>query len=167
MGLLTIINIVTPIKKHYETLKDDAHWLVILVIYFLLPIGISAILLFVCKIQLSLSFLNTLIAVFSIFIGFSINALILLLGRKREENQLKNKLLVHTTYNTIYELIIGLIILIYWLFFTLFYDKMSEVVLLVLSFGLLLLLLHFILTLLMIARRIYFAFYIKTKEWEI
>jgi len=164
MNFLNIINIIKPIKKHYSSLRKDASCEIIIGIFFILPIGVAALLVFLAKLTFTIAYINTLIAVFAVFVGFSIDALIMLLDRE-SDTKIRRVLIIHTSYNVIYNLIIGIIILVSCLLISLFYENITGILLTIISFIFHSLLGHFLITLLMIARRLYYTVFIKSKEW--
>ncbi|MHA1400845.1 MAG: hypothetical protein ACTSQE_10910 [Candidatus Heimdallarchaeaceae archaeon] len=167
MGFLKIIGIYKPIKRHFQTLREDANWFTLILVFFVIPIVLAALLVFVGNVLITGSYVNILIAVFAIFIGFFIDSLILLLGAKKHENDSdRNRLVIHTAYNTIYALIFGIIILLFCLLIMLFFNIISDSWLILLSFIFLSLVSHFIVTLVMIARRLYYAVFLKSTDWN-
>ncbi|MHA1205387.1 MAG: hypothetical protein ACTSRR_09325 [Candidatus Heimdallarchaeaceae archaeon] len=167
MVLLRIISIYRPIKSHFETLRDDANWIIVIIVFFIIPMAFSSLLVFIGDILITELYVNVLIAAFAIFIGFFIDSLILLLGMEKHENDTdRNRLVIHTSYNTVYALILGIFILLFCLVLTLFFNIISDSWLIALSFIFHSFVGHFIVTLFMIARRLYYAVFLKSSDWD-
>src|SRR3989344_6143806 len=147
----TILNIFPILEKHFETLKEDAKLFTIVTIFFIFPTIISFILVY-CNILFYKTLLDSLIAVFAIFVGFMINILVMLINVTKEEVDIKNRLIKHLTYNVLYELILGIFILILVIVISLIplFIKYNSILLYLLSFILYFLLFNFLLTLFMI-----------------
>jgi len=159
----TIINIFPIFKKHFESLKEDANIISILLLFILIPLLGSAIFIFF-NFFITSSIINSLIATFSILVGFCINVLILLLGLKKRKIEIENKLVEHLSYNVLYELIIGLLILFISFVFLIILPKIHYHLLLLMSGVLYFLVFNFLFTLVMISKRIYALLYMKLKD---
>jgi len=164
MSILDIINIIKPLKRHYKSLRKDTSWTIIVIVFFILPVGGAALLVFLAKLTITTVYINTLIAVFAVFVGFSIDALIMLLDRDSDKKD-RRELIIHTSYNVIYNLIIGILMLIGCLLISLLFESIKEISLTIISFIFHSILGHFLITLLMISRRLYYTVFIKSKEW--
>ena len=165
MGFFDIIGIFKPIKRHFKTLKEDCSFLILLTLFVFIPIGISALLTFLWDIVISDTYINYLIATFAIFIGFFISTLILLLDRKKDTDDTENKLIIHTSYNSVYAIILGIFLLLFALLISFIFDVLKQLSLELITFFFNSLLVHYIITLLMISRRLYYTVFIKSKEW--
>jgi len=156
---MQIINITPIFREHYETLKDDTGLGWILILFLVFPIVISSLLIFF-GVKITTESTNAVIAAFAIFIGFSINVLILLIGSLSEDDDgskihLRNELIKHLYRNTSFVILLGIIILSLALVSSFILPYVSTNLIYLLSFLLYLLLSIFILTLLMITKRLY------------
>jgi len=157
---MQIINISPIFKEHFETLKDDTSLFWILILFFIIPLIISAILV-LFGVKITPASVNAVIASFSIFIGFSINVLIFLIGGLPEDDKdgsmlhLRKKLIEHLYKNTSFVIVLGIIILSLALISNFIIPYINNISILLLSFFLYFLLIIFILTLLMITKRLY------------
>ena len=158
--MLNIIDIFPILKEHFRTLKEDTSLFGAIFIFVILPLLLSiALLLF--DITLSKEILNTLITSFAIFVGFTINVLVILLKNREEKIRIRNKLIEHLTYNSLYELVLGLIILFLAIITLALIPKIIVSLLIILSLILYFLVFNFIFTMLMISKRFFVIFYCK------
>jgi len=167
VGFFSIINIFPALKKHYIILKENTALPILLVIFLLIPIGFAFLVTYLIDLSLTPDYLNLWIAALSILIGFLINALILLLSSDKKNRKRYNKLIIQTSYNAAYEIVIGIFILIYALFLVLLYENMTYLALKITSFVFHFILFHYLITLLMVIRRLYYIIVVKSKEWDI
>lgn len=155
--MFEIINICPIIKKHFRSLTEDTKICFLIIIFGILPILVSYIAVFF-NLLIGNELISTLVASFSIFVGFTINVLVLLLQKERHKDDTTNKLIKHLAYNSLYELLLGLIILIITLIVSLLEDYITNDIRCVLSFILYILIINFFFTLLIIAKRIFAVF---------
>ena len=92
--------------------------------------------------------------------------MILLLGAKKKETEIENKLVEHLSYNVLYELVIGLFILFLGFIFLIILSKTKITTLPFYFFSVIVyfLVFNFLVTLLMISKRIYALLFIKLKS---
>lgn len=164
-NMFEIINVWPIIKNHFSTLKEDTKVSFIIAIFVIFPIIISSIAVYFNILVEDYS-LNALIASFSIFVGFTINVLVLLLKNEDYKDDIKNKLIKHLSYNTLYELLLGLLILAIVLLVSLIDAYLSIELRIILSLILYILIINFFLTILLIAKRIFVISQIKIKNHE-
>jgi len=158
--MLTLINILPILKKHFESLKKDAHTANIIVLFFVIPLIISYGFLHY-NLLISKGIVSSLISALSILIGFIMNVLILLIRTEKEEKHIRNELIEHVCYNALYELITGLLILMLCILTAIIYPKANYTTLWWLSFVIYFLTFNFLFTLFMVAKRLYVIFYLK------
>lgn len=163
--MFQIINIMPIIKAHFKTLKEDTHNINIYILFLFMPALFSFILIY-CEFVLSKTILGQLIVIFSIFIGFIINVLVLLINIPKEKIRIRNKLIEHLSYNSLYALILGLLILfISFLVFIMIQSLINyDIIISIISFVLYFLIFNFILTLLMISKRFFTIYNFKIKD---
>lgn len=111
MGLFSILPIV---QEHYRSLVSDSSRLRTATIFGFIP-GITGIVLSLSGILLTPEFTRIVISMLAILVGFSINALVLLM---RDHEAIKDgtreaELMENTRNHTMYALIFGLTILTY------------------------------------------------------
>lgn len=109
------------------------------------------------------SIINSIIAAFAIFVGFLINIVILLIPHRCKENDvIEEKLVKHLHYNTMYSLLVSIIIISYALLSLLIYDivtqNLSKIWHIIGSGILYFFIVHFLISLLLIVRRVYALF---------
>lgn len=128
--MFTLINIKEIINKHYESLKQDSKCRFIILIFFLMPIGISGMLL-ICDKPLSENSVDSLITAFAIFTALLLNVIFIIydlidkIGVKESSDVIKSKvvlkrkikLIEHLSYNSVYSLLISLVILMILMLF--------------------------------------------------
>lgn len=161
--MLNVINILPILREHFKSLKEDTTLIGVVFIFAIFPILLSVGLLLL-DITLTKEILNTLITSFAIFVGFTINVLVILLKNKEEKIRIRKKLIEHLTYNSLYELVLGLVILFVALILLAIIPRISNDFLIVLSLILYSLVFNFILTLLMISKRFFVIFYCKITD---
>jgi len=161
--MLNIINVSPIIGNHFRTLREDTSVLSLILLFLLFP-GLLSGLAVYFNVTIVDLVISPLIASFSIFIGFTINVLILLLKMEKEKERVKNKLLKHLSYNALYELILGLFVLIMSLIIALLHSHIYNEINIILNFILFFMMINFFFTLLIIAKRIFVIFQIKIKE---
>lgn len=111
MGLFSI----TPIiREHFSSLVRDSSRRRTIVIFGIFP-GLVGLLLSLGGVLLNKSFTQVVISILAILVGFSINALVLLMRNDREveEGSKEEELMENTRNHTMYALILGLTILSY------------------------------------------------------
>lgn len=129
----------------------------IILLFLVLPVSVSFFLVFWWNIFLSQAILSSLTTVMSVFIGFSVNVIVIMLRINiEEETWLRKKLFEHLYYNTLYELVLGISILSLTLFLELVFPIRLAVMLIGFSLLLYFLVVNFLLMLLQIARRLYY-----------
>lgn len=163
--MLNVINILPILKEHFRTLKEDTSLVGIIFIFIAFPLLLATGLLLL-EIALTKEILNTLITSFTIFVGFTINVLVIfLLKNKDEKIRIRKKLVEHLIYNSLYELVLGLVILFLAVIILALIPKIT-IGFLVLSLILYSLVFNFIFTLLMISKRFFVIFYCKLTDME-
>lgn len=148
------------IKKHFETLKEDANWFWRIGLFLGVPLIASGILVYSHKF-LSLNSSNALITAFSIFSGLLLNVILIIFAIvdrtiiPDNQGSKKAKLLHHLYANSIYALLISVIILLV-LIITVVLDNWTNCFFILISSGIVYFgVTHFIMTLFMIFRRLY------------
>jgi len=161
--MLSVINIWPIFKRHFETLKEDVTTKGIILFFIIIPFLISLLLTYFGFLITS-NILNSLIATFSILTGFNINILVLLIGTKKMKTDIENKLIKHLSCNILYELIVGLLILTISVVLSIILQKITNIVLYFSTLAIYFMVFNFLLTLLMISKRIYALLYMKLKD---
>lgn len=161
--MLSVINIWPIFKRHFETLREDTTTMGIILFFIIIPFLISLLLTYFGFLITS-NILNSLIATFSILTGFNINILVLLIGTKKMKTDIENKLIKHLSYNILYELIVGLLILTISVVLSIILQKITSIVLYFSTLAIYFMVFNFLLTLLMISKRIYALLYMKLKD---
>jgi len=161
--MVSVINIWPVFKKHFETLKEDTSVEIIISLFIVFPL-LGSILLVYFRFFITSDILGSLIAAFSILVGFTINILVVLFGTKRTEIDIRNKLIEHLSYNVLYELVIGLMILSLTIISSVTLSRMSIEILYLLSAAIYFMMFNFLLTLLMISKRIYTLLFMKLRK---
>ena len=153
---MNIINIFPIFKEHFRTLKEDASLWVIIVLFLIFP-GFVSFLLVYGGVFVDSDSMNYMVTVFSIFVGFTINVVVLLSREvySKQKQDLIRKLINHTYSNSLYELLLGLIILTILIFLNFCFKKISINLIMIFSFILYFLVINFLMTLFLIARRLY------------
>ncbi len=124
--MFTLININSIIHKHYKTLNEDSKWLVVILIFLLIPLVISGVPIHFNKMLTSNS-INSLITAYSIFTALLLNVIFIIYDivkdnpRKKlhsddisgniKNNNIKS-LIEHLYANSLYALLISIIILV-------------------------------------------------------
>ena len=75
--MFTLININSIIHKHYKTLNEDSKWLVVILIFLLIPLVISVVPIYFNKMLTSNS-INSLITAYSIFTALLLNVIFII-----------------------------------------------------------------------------------------
>ena len=153
---MNVINILPIFKEHFKTLREDASLWIIIVLFLVFP-GLISFLLVWGSVYIDSDSMSYMVTVFSIFVGFTINVVILLSREiyRKQKQDLIRKLINHTYSNVLYELILGLIILIILIFVNLCFKDISNNLIMIFSFILYFLIINFLMTLFLIARRLY------------
>ncbi|AHG00840.1 hypothetical protein HALLA_09700 [Halostagnicola larsenii XH-48] len=114
MGLFSILPIV---REHYKSLVSDSSKKRAVIIFGVIPTAISIILI-LSGMNLTRDLAEVLIPAIAILIGFSINAMLLLIGRVSDEpTEREEKLVKNTRNHTMYAVILGLATLVIVLVF--------------------------------------------------
>ena len=178
---MDLINLNFVFEKHYEALKENSETREIIINFMLLPAFFSAIL--VCfGFNISNGFRSALITSIAIFVGFLINVLILInttKDRKNENNNQNNQVAVKREeviqelfIHTLYSIIIGLILLTilivieggqnvfnnFCIYAHNVHPFICQLITFFASWIVFFLFFHFLLTLLLIIKRVYVAF---------
>lgn len=80
------------------------------------------------------------------------------------KTDIENKLIKHLSYNILYELIVGLLILTISVVLSIILQKITSIVLYFSTLAIYFMVFNFLLTLLMISKRIYALLYMKLKD---
>jgi hypothetical protein len=155
-----LINVGDIIRRHFRTLREDAV-ISYLVFYFLIiPLIFATICVWFQKFVTE-NIANSLLTAFSIFIGLLLNIILVIFaivdnsGRGGRLSTLKIKLLEHLYSNSIYTLLLSTIIVVFLIVMLILNDWYSFPLITILSFIVYFGLFHFIMTLLMIFKRLY------------
>lgn len=153
MGFADLVNPKPIFSNHIKSLKENANWLIIFIWFILFP-SIGSIVL-TCLQSLSKNIINNIITIMSIFIGFLVNILVLLVTTEKERVGLIKELSEYLYSDISYELVLGLIILVLGLIFRIVLPHIQVLLTQLLTFLVYFLFLNFILTLFQIIRRLY------------
>lgn len=145
------------IRTHFNVLKKELHLGPLLFLFFFVPLIISIILVYF-NFLISDYLINVIITTFAILVGFIINVLVILLDYKKGEIRIQNQLVESLSYNCLYELILGIGILTAALVLSILNKGCAPVFLTVLSFIVYFLIANFLITLLMISKRLFTLF---------
>lgn len=157
--MFTLIDVSFIIKEHYRTLQRDAKLLSIIVIFIVIPIVVVYTFSKVDKL-LTQSSVNALIMAFAIFTGLLLNVIFILFDIvdkvDRNTTQANNRrlLLEHLYANTLYALLISAIILTFLIITAITEIWQNYTILLILSSVVYFGVAHFMMTLLMIFKRL-------------
>lgn len=157
--MFTLIDVSFIIKEHYKTLQRDAKLLSIIVIFIVIPIVVVYTFSKVDKL-LTQSSVNALIMAFAIFTGLLLNVIFILFDIvdkvDRNTTQANNRrlLLEHLYANTLYALLISAIILTFLIITAITEIWQNYTILLILSSVVYFGVAHFMMTLLMIFKRL-------------
>ena len=145
------------IRKHFDTLYEDANIIYRFVYFLIIPLVIAGVLLFYQK-YLNSSSVNALITAFSIFTGLLLNIILIIfaiVGRIPQLDSKKERLLKHLYANSMYALLISTFLLIILIMTIILEEWMFYLLILITSFFVYFGIVHFFMTLLMILRRLF------------
>lgn len=109
MGLFSIFPIIC---EHYRSLVSDSSKIRTIFIFGIIPLTVSSLLI-LRGVNITNSLAEVLIPAVSVLIGFSINAMLLLIGRVSDgTTEREQKLIENTRNHTMYAVIIGLATLV-------------------------------------------------------
>ncbi len=151
------IDITPIIKGHLQVVKDNSKPWIGITLFFIIPVALSASLVWF-EIEPCRAFLESTLIVFSILIGFTINVIILLFNRDYEGKV--KKLVMEVFQTTLYLVALGTIILTLLLAVSLSIKSETDVHLILggmwyVPFIIYLLIIHYLLTLLLLIKRLY------------
>lgn len=161
--MIPLIDVGLVVKEHYRTLSEDANWLVIGLLFFIVPAVFVVVFLW-AGFRLTATPVNALITAFSIFAGLLFNVVFILfhiLGKIRADNveeRRQKKLLQHLYANTLYALLLSALVLAILVILILGQDIFKEPVTRATETLTFFLLIHFGVTFLMIFNRLYVLF---------
>lgn len=168
--MFALINVSCVIKKHFDTLKEDAKFRFIFIIFVLIPIVLSSILVWKNKL-LTENTVNTLITAFSIFAGLLLNVIFILydiigkLGKDASYSEKKKSLIEHLYANSLYALLISTLVLIILILVTITEIwKGSDSMLLIFSLVVYFSVGHFLMTLIMIIKRLFILLFTQIED---
>lgn len=173
--MFVLIDIRAIIKKHYETLRNDAPMKFILFLFLLLPLSVAILLIYYDKL-LTFAAVSNLTTAYTLFTGFLLSIIFLLFDAESKldhdvPNYAEKKLLLNHLYaNALYALFISIVTFVALIAVTiaglgvditgpLAQSPSLDYPLIVVSFVVYFLIFHFIITLLMILKRLYFIIY--------
>lgn len=184
--MFVLIDIRAIINKHYETLKSDAPERFILILFLVLPLVIAILLTYYNKL-LTNNAVSNLTTAYTLFTGFLLSIIFLLFDAESKlphdaSNYAEKKLLLNHLYaNTLYALLVSIITFVILIAITIMgvgadinnvgnspinignvspmENFLSNYPLIIFSFAVYFLVAHFIITLLMILKRLYFIIY--------
>jgi len=185
--MFVLIDIRAIIKKHYETLRSDAPIRFILLLFLFLPLLVAASLIYYDKL-LNCTAVGNLTTAYTLFTGFLLSIIFLLFDAENKlehdaSNYDEKKLLLNHLYaNTLYALFISIVTFVMLIAMTITglgmdinngvnlslyiengmppQNTLPDYPLMVVSFIVYFLISHFIMTLLMILKRLYFIIYV-------
>lgn len=159
--MIPLINIDDIIRKHFETLREDANLFYRLLYFVFIPLFVAGLFIYLNK-CLNENSANSLITAFSIFTGLLLNIILIIFAIVNNANMsnskfssLKLKLLGHLYANSIYALLLSTILLIILIIMVIFGDWNWMLWVKTLSFIIYFGISHFVITLLMIFKRLY------------
>lgn len=152
---MDIIDIRPILSSHKNSLKQNSTTIVQFIIFLLIPAVISGALIYK-NILLDSGALSALISTFAIFVGFTVNVMILLITNLgKQETYISENLVKDLRYNTAFELLLGTIILAASLFGNFIIDSIGSLGTKILSITIYFLVTNYLLTLMIITRRLY------------
>lgn len=156
MGIFSIRSV---IRVHIDELIEDSSATYSFIVFLLLPVIISLILVII-GIHVTQQFLAVLISALAVLIGFTINAVVLLMRYRADDtNEDLRKLVRQTRVHAHYLMVLGFFILsyiiVYYLIFTAGFTVGIPLIAESISFLTYFLMAHFLLTLLLIPARLY------------
>lgn len=155
IGLFSIFPI---IREHFKSLIDDSTKLGIIILFLIIPVLVASVAIHF-KAFLDRSFIQTALSVLAVLVGFTINALVLLMGTSEESYSTKQEeVLDKTRDHTVYSLVIGLVLIGLASLFLVFYNQISSAgigIIVVSTLILYTISTHYITTLFLIPARIY------------
>jgi len=160
--VFALIDIREIVKKHYETLMEDTKLRFIVLNFLIIPSLISSYFIWTNNL-LTRNAVNTLITAFAIFTGLLLNVIFILFDivdkswRKTVQvSENRTKLLKHLYANSLYSLFISAVILVLLIGATIseLWDGNSSI-LVITSVIVYFLVFHFLITLLMILKRLF------------
>lgn len=170
--MFALINVSCIFKKHFDTLKQDAKFNFILLIFVLIPTVLSLLLIWINKL-LTETTVNTLITAFSIFTGLLLNVIFIIfdiagkLVKDTSYPQKKKLLIEHLYANSLYALLISTIVLIILILATIIEIwKGSNLVLIIFSLVVYFSVGHFLMTLIMIIKRLFILLFTQLEDIE-
>jgi hypothetical protein len=156
--MIPLINVDDIIRKHFQTLKEDANLFYRVLYFLIIPLIVAGAFLYFHK-YLDESIITSLITAFSIFIGLLLNIILVIFaivnGSTGKLSTLKSRLLEHLYANSIYTLLLSTILIIILLLMLILNDWTICLLVIVFSFVVYFGVTHFIMTLLMIFKRLY------------
>lgn len=156
--MIPLINIDDIIRKHFQTLKEDANLFYRLLYFLIIPLLIAGVFLYFHKL-LTENIVNALITAFSIFVGLLLNIILIIFAIVNNSNgklpSLKLRLLEHLYANSIYTLLLSTILVIILIVLLVLNEWTSCLLIFIFSFVVYFGITHFIMTLLMIFKRLY------------
>ncbi len=168
--MFALINVSCIIKKHFDTLKEDAKFGFIFIIFVLIPVVLSFLLVWINKL-LTENTVNTLVTAFSIFTGLLLNVIFILfdilgkLGKYPSYAKVRKLLIEHLYANSLYALLISTILLIIIILATIIEIWNSDnLVLTIFSFVVYFSVGHFLMTLIMIIKRLFILLSTQLEE---
>lgn len=178
--MFVLIDVRAIISKHYETLKLDSPLRFILLLFVIIPLLVSTFLIYFDKL-LTQNSANNLITAYTLFTGFLLSIIFVLFDLEGKLNSSINryqekKILLHHLYaNTLYALLISIITLVMLILIAIteiwtkaasqglclsqIIPQWRDYLLILVSFIIYFLIFHFIMTLFMILKRLYYLVY--------
>jgi len=152
---MDIIDIRPIISSHKDSLQNNSTTTVQTIVFLVIPALISGLLTYK-GIKLDSNSLGTLISTFAIFVGFTVNLMILLIANLgKQETYISDNLVKDLRYNTAFELLLGTVILALSLFGNLTIGSLGLLATSILSITIYFFVIEYLLTLLIITRRLY------------
>lgn len=154
---IPLINVDIIIVKHFETLLEDSSKFCFYLYFVIIPL-FSAILLLLLQKTLAADSANTLITAFSIFTGLLLNVILIIFAivdRRKVEDADRKASFEHLYANSIYALLFSTLLLLFLILLVVLNDWNNIPLVIFFSFIIYFGVVHFIMTLLMIFKRLF------------
>jgi len=154
---IPLINVDIIIVKHFETLLEDSSKFCFYLYFVIIPLA-SAIFLLLLQKTLAADSANTLITAFSIFTGLLLNVILIIFAivdRREVKDADRKTLFEHLYANSIYALLFSTLLLLFLILLVVLNDWKNLTVVVFFSFIIYFGVVHFIMTLLMIFKRLF------------
>jgi hypothetical protein len=155
---IPLINVDLIIVKHFQTLIEDSSSFCFYLYFLIIPLITAIILIYLNK-PMTDGSANTLITAFSIFTGLLLNVILIIFSivDRRQERKNTDKWITfeHLYANTIYALLLSTILLLFLILLVVLNDWKNSFLIIFFSFIIYFCVVHFVMTLLMIFKRLF------------